>query len=64
LIGYYQIFERGSGIMTHTIFGKQGSMGLYCFLYDKTKCTQYTPIIEEDNETQVKLLYDKTKDVQ
>jgi hypothetical protein len=63
LIGYYQIFE-GSDIMTHTISGKQESMSLYCFLYDKTKCAQYTPIIEEDNEARVKLLYDKTKDVQ
>jgi hypothetical protein len=30
-------------------------------LYDKTKGAQYAPIIEEDDESQVKLLLDKTK---
>jgi hypothetical protein len=61
LIGYYQIFRRGSRIMPHTISDKQGNTGLRCFLYDKTKGAQYVPIIKEDDKAQVKLLYDKTK---
>jgi hypothetical protein len=36
-------------------------MGLRCFLYDKTKGAQYASIIEEDDESWVKLLYDRTK---
>jgi hypothetical protein len=36
--------------MPHTISDKQESMGLHCFLYDKTKGAQYVPIIEEDDE--------------
>jgi hypothetical protein len=35
--------------------------GSTLLLYDKTKCTQYTQIIEEDDESRVKLLYNKTK---
>jgi hypothetical protein len=51
-------------IMPHIISDKQRSMGLRCFLYDKTKSAQYAQIIEEDNEARVKLLYDKTKGAQ
>jgi hypothetical protein len=64
LIGYYQIFEQGSRIMPHRISDKQGSTSLRCFLYDKTKAAQYAPILEEDDEARVKVLYDKTKGAQ
>jgi hypothetical protein len=47
--------------MPHIISDKQRSLGLRCFLYDKTKGAQYAQIIEEDNKARVKLLYGKTK---
>jgi hypothetical protein len=50
--------------MPYIISNKQRSTGLCCFLFDKNKDSQYALIIEEDDETRVKLLYDKTKDAQ
>jgi hypothetical protein len=50
--------------MPHRISDKQGSTSLRCFLYDKTKAAQYAPILEEDDEARVKVLYDKTKGAQ
>jgi hypothetical protein len=51
-------------IMPYIISDKQRSTSLRFFLYNKTKGAQYAQIIEEDDESRIKLLYDKTKGTQ